>query len=54
MNTTTLDKSSRGSVVRVVAVGGGRMARQKLTDLGVIPGERLKVIRNDGSGPIMI
>jgi ferrous iron transport protein A len=54
MDTNTLDKSPRGSSVRVVAVSGGRMARQKLTDLGIIPGEKLKIIRNDGSGPVLI
>lgn len=30
------------------------MARKKLTDLGIIPGERLKVMRNDGVGPLLI
>lgn len=54
MDINTLDKSPRGSFVRIVAISGGRMARQKLTDLGIIPGEKLKIIRNDGSGPVLV
>jgi len=54
MESITLDKATRGSSVRVVAVSGGRMARQKLTDLGIIPGEKLKIVRNDGSGPVLV
>lgn len=54
MDADTLNNSPRGFSVRVVAVSGGRMARQKLTDLGIIPGEKLKIIRNDGSGPVLV
>jgi len=54
MNTQTLDQIKNGSLVRVVSVNGGRMARKKLMDLGVIPGERLKVLRNDSAGPLLI
>ena len=30
------------------------MARSKLMDLGIIPGEHLTVTQNDGSGPLII
>mgnify|MGYP005620388617 CR=1 FL=1 len=43
-----------GHGVRVVAISGGRLAQKKLYDLGIITGERLKVIRNDGIGPLLV
>jgi len=54
MNTRTLDKTNSGSTVRVVAISGGRRARQKLMDLGIVPGERLRILRNDPAGPVVI
>lgn len=54
METYYLNQMRRGTEVRVVAISGGRMARTKLMDLGIIPGERLKVAQNDGSGPLII
>jgi len=43
-----------GDAVRVMTISGGRTARKKLMDLGIIPGERLKVLRNDSAGPLLI
>lgn len=43
-----------GDTVRVMAISGGRTARKKLMDLGIIPGERVKVLRNDSAGPLLI
>ncbi len=54
METFNLNEMRRGSVVRVVAISGGRMARTKLMDLGIIPGERLSIAQNDGSGPLLV
>lgn len=54
MNTLPLNMTKNGNTVRVVAVSGGRMARKKLMDLGIIPGERLKILRNDSAGPMLI
>lgn len=54
MDIYTLDQMHRGSVLRVVAISGGRMARSKLMDLGIIPGEHLTVTQNDGNGPLII
>jgi len=33
---------------------GGRGAMQRLTDMGLIPGERLKVLHNSGYGPVTV
>ncbi len=33
---------------------GGRGAIQRLTDMGLIPGERLKVLHNSGYGPVTV
>ncbi len=54
METFYLNQMRRSAEVRVVAISGGRMARKKLMDLGIVPGERLKVAQNDGSGPLIV
>ena len=36
------------------SVEGGRGAMQRLTDMGLIPGERLKVLHNSGYGPLTV
>ncbi|MEW5894659.1 MAG: ferrous iron transport protein A [Candidatus Omnitrophota bacterium] len=33
---------------------GGRQRLQRLVDMGILPGEPLKVIDNQGHGPVMI
>ena len=33
---------------------GGRGAIQRLTDMGLIPGERLRVLHNSGYGPVTV
>ena len=35
-------------------VEGGRGAIQRLTDMGLLPGERLKVLHNSGYGPVTV
>ena len=54
MESFYLNQMERGAEVRVVAISGGRMARTKLMDLGIIPGERIKVAQSDGNGPLII
>ena len=36
------------------SVKGGRGATQRLIDMGLIPGERLKVLHNSGYGPVTV
>jgi len=33
---------------------GGQGIMQKLTDMGLIPGEKLKVLHNSGHGPVTV
>ena len=33
---------------------GGQGVMQKLTDMGLIPGEKLKVLHNSGHGPVTV
>ena len=33
---------------------GGRGAMQRLTDMGLLPGERLMVLHNTGFGPVTV
>jgi ferrous iron transport protein A len=37
-----------------ISLEGGRGAVQRLTDMGLIPGERLKVLHNTGFGPVTV
>ena len=36
------------------SVEGGRGAMQRLTDMGLILGERLKILNNSGHGPVTV
>lgn len=37
-----------------ISLEGGRGAMQRLTDMGLVPGERLKILNNSGFGPITV
>ncbi len=46
---------SRANVNLIFAsLEGGRGAMQRLTDMGLIPGERLRVLHNSGYGPVTV
>ena len=49
-----LSAAENGRSVRVIHVLGGIEARRKLLDLGIVPGEGLRVIKNDPEGPLLI
>lgn len=49
-----LNDMHTGKRARVVSLGGGAGAEQKLTDMGLIPGERISVINNTGIGPLTL
>ncbi len=36
------------------SVEGGRSAVQRLTDMGLLPGEKLKVLHSSGYGPVTV
>jgi ferrous iron transport protein A len=45
-------QTGRDAVVSDLA--GGRSLRQRLTDMGVVRGTRVKVVKNDMGGPLII
>ena len=51
---TSLSQLKEGMTVRVVSVFGGRACRQKLCDLGIIPGEELKILQGGKNHPFLI
>ena len=36
------------------SLAGGRSAMQRLTDMGLISGERLRILHNSGYGPVTV
>lgn len=49
-----LTDAATGINLIFTSVKGGRGAMQRLTDMGLIPGERLKVLHNSGYGPVTV
>jgi len=43
-----------GSMVVITSIEGGRNARKKLMDLGMIPGVPITVIRRAGRNPMLL
>jgi ferrous iron transport protein A len=49
-----LTMSQPGKEVTLIAVYGGRGIRMRLHSLGLIPGAKLRVLNNNGAGPLMV
>lgn len=49
-----LTEAKANSELIFVSANGGRGMVQRLTDMGLIPGEKIKVINNSGFGPITV
>jgi len=49
---TEIQSGNQCFVVRIH--GGGRERVQRLADMGIFPGEMLKVVSNQGHGPVTI
>ncbi len=43
-----------GKSYRVINMLGGRNAMLRLASLGILPGEKIKLIRKDSFGPLLI
>ena len=43
-----------GQEVRLVGVSGGWGIRHRLADMGLTPGETLRVVQTDWSGPVLV
>ncbi len=54
MSAQSLDTVPSGTTVRVVSLSGGRHAREKLMGLGIVPGEKLRVRKNENGGPLIV
>jgi Fe2+ transport system protein FeoA len=50
-----LDEVEPGKTVKVVSIEGGRGVRQRLLNMGILPGEVVKVVRSAPLfGPLMV
>ncbi|MDD3345654.1 MAG: FeoA domain-containing protein [Candidatus Omnitrophica bacterium] len=43
-----------GEEAAVLFIHGGRMAQQRLVELGILPGERVRMFHNSGAGPLTV
>jgi len=46
--------ATTGQKVRVVAVHGGWGIRRRLAEMGLNPGETIRVVQSDMSGPMVV
>ncbi len=53
-NTQPLSFFRSGAAIKVTAVDGGKNARKKLFDLGILPGVRLEVIQGSPGFPFIM
>lgn len=49
-----LAQAGYGEAVEVLAVDGGAGARRKLTDLGLVPGQRIEIVTRQPGGPMLV
>lgn len=51
---TRLTSIKSGNKAILISVEGGRSAEKRLLDMGLIPGEEIKIINNSGIGPLTV
>lgn len=49
-----LTRAKTNSNLIFIRLEGGGGAMQRLTDMGLLPGERFKVLHNSGFGPVTV
>ena len=49
-----LSQARTGSKLVFISANGGMGVMRRLTDMGLIPGEKIKVLHNPGHGPVSI
>jgi Fe2+ transport system protein FeoA len=54
MTAKALSEIDEGTRVTVVGIQGGRGIRSRLTAMGLLPGTKITVLRNGGSGPFVV
>jgi Fe2+ transport system protein FeoA len=52
--TLSLHKAVEGTVVHVVTIHGGYGLQRKLSAMGLVTGQEVKILRNRRSGPVVI
>jgi len=53
-SSTSLSEVKEGGSVIVNSIDSGRGLRSRLAELGIYPGEILKVVRNSRFGPVLV
>ena len=43
-----------GHVVTILQINGGKKLRQRLTDMGCLPGEQITILSDENEGPTLI
>jgi len=43
-----------GHIVTVLQINGGRKLKQRLTDMGCLPGEKIRILSDKQDGPILV
>lgn len=54
VNVRPLASARQGEKVRIVAIQGGRGFRARLASMGILPGEEIEVMTNQGYGPLLL
>lgn len=49
-----LSEATAGSRLRFISVEGGQGAKQKLAEMGLVPGEGIRILNNSGFGSVSI
>lgn len=52
--TVTLVSCATGRDVRLAAIHAGRELRSRLAAMGLVPGIRMRVMRREGHGPLVV
>ncbi len=50
----SLSMASAGEEVRLVGIRGGWGIRRRLADMGLTPGETLRIVQAGSSGPLLV
>lgn len=49
-----LAQAGDGEQVEIVAVDGGRNVHRRLSDLGLAPGQRVRIVAGQPGGPVLV
>ena len=51
----TLRELAEGKTAKIVSIGGGHVARQQLRELGLYPGDAIRLVRHAAfGGPLLV